>query len=303
MDTITQLQQNRRIIHDFTSATLASLPGSFARLAYIASLRDLSSNTYEHPGLAAVYRPEAVQQALEQCHEEIFERILETPLAMQEEELRAYLKTMPAGMPSVSRFAQRHRVPIAVLLLCLCAAGFALAQQSAAPAPPASSGKASASDFAAAADEVLAQMSEITHLQPRAPLKKTLRSREEIRAHVIQEMNEDKDPAERYAGARSAEAFGLLPKGFDLDSFMIDLLTEQVAGLYDPKAHEFYVADWIPITDQRRVMAHELTHALEDQHFEIESWGKAPRPNDTSELPRQAVLEGSAMAAMAEYRR
>jgi len=204
-------------------------------------------------------------------------------------------------MSSVSKFAQRCRVPIAVLLLCLCAAGLALAQQSAAPAPPASSGKASASDFAAAADEVLAQMSEITHLQPRAPLKKTLRSREEIRAHVIQEMNEDKDPAERYAGARSAEAFGLLPKGFDLDSFMIDLLTEQVAGLYDPKAHEFYVADWIPIADQRRVMAHELTHALEDQHFEIESWVKAARPNDDSELAREAVLEGSAMAAMLEY--
>jgi hypothetical protein len=204
-------------------------------------------------------------------------------------------------MTSLTKFAQRYRVPITALLLCLCATGLALAQQSAAPAPPSSSDKASASDFAAAADEVLAQMSEITHLQPHAPLKKTLRSREEIRAHVIQEMNEDKDPAERYAGARSAEAFGLLPKGFDLDSFMIDLLTEQIAGLYDPKAHEFYVADWIPIEDQRMVMAHELTHALEDQHFEIESWVKAARPNDDSELAREAVLEGSAMAAMVEY--
>jgi hypothetical protein len=114
-------------------------------------------------------------------------------------------------------------------------------------------------------------------------------------------MNEDKNPAERYAGARSAEAFGLLPKAFDLDSFMIDLLTEQIAGLYDPKAHEFYVADWIPIADQRMVMAHELTHALEDQHFEIEDWVKAARPNDDSELAREAVLEGSAMAAMVEY--
>jgi len=102
MDTITQLQQNRRIIHDFTCAALASLPGSFARLAYISSLRDLSTNTYEHPGLAAVYRPEAIQQALEQCHEEVFERILETPLSIQEEELRAYLRTMPVGLREVA---------------------------------------------------------------------------------------------------------------------------------------------------------------------------------------------------------
>jgi hypothetical protein len=100
-----------------------------------------------------------------------------------------------------------------------------------------------------AADEALLQMSEITGLKLRTPLKKRLRSREQIRAYVINEMKEDKDAAERYAGQRRAEAFGLLPKGFDLDSFMVDLLTEQIAGLYDPKAHEFSVADWIPVAD------------------------------------------------------
>jgi hypothetical protein len=158
-----------------------------------------------------------------------------------------------------------------------------------------------AADFAAAADEVLAQMSDITGLKLLSPVKKTLRSREQIRAYVIKEMNDDKDQAERYASDKSAEAFGLLPKGFDLDSFMVDLLTEQIAGLYDPKAHEFYVADWIPIADQKMVMAHELTHALEDQHFQIDGWVKAARPNDDAELAREAVLEGSAMAAMVEY--
>jgi hypothetical protein len=123
-----------------------------------------------------------------------------------------------------------------VFAAAFCCVSFA--QQATAPATPSiPSAKAGEGDFAAAADEVLAQMSQITGLQSRSPLKKTLRSREEIRAHVIQEMNEDKNPAERYAGARSAEAFGLLHKGFDLDSFMVDLLTEQIAGLYDPKAH------------------------------------------------------------------
>jgi hypothetical protein len=177
----------------------------------------------------------------------------------------------------------------------------AQAQQSPAPAKPPASGTAAAVDFAAAADEVLNQMSEITGLKLRTPLKKSLRSREEIRAYVIKEMNEDKNEAERYAGQRSAEAFGLLPKGFNLDAFMVDLLTEQIAGLYDPKAHEFYVANWIPIADQKMVMAHELTHALEDQHFQIEAWSKAARPNDDAELARESVLEGSAMAAMVDY--
>jgi hypothetical protein len=175
------------------------------------------------------------------------------------------------------------------------------AQQAATAPPAASQPKANSAEFAAAADEVLQQVSDITGLKLLTPLKKTLQSRDEIRAYVIHEMDDEKNPAERYADARSAEAFGLIPKGFDLDNFMIDLLTEQIAGLYDPKAREFYIADWIPLDDQRMVMAHELTHALQDQHFHIDAWVKAARPNDDAELAREAVLEGSAMAAMIDY--
>jgi hypothetical protein len=97
MDTLTQLQQNRRIIHDLTMSTLARIASAFSRLAYLASLRDISTNVYEHAGLCALYPQPAVQQALEQCHQEVFERILETPLVGQEEDLRAHLSGMPNG--------------------------------------------------------------------------------------------------------------------------------------------------------------------------------------------------------------
>lgn len=97
MDTLTQLQQNRRIIHDLTLSTLSRISSPFSRLVYLASLRDISTNVYEHAGLSAIYPKPAVQQALEQCHQELFERILETPLAVQEEDLRAHLRTLPNG--------------------------------------------------------------------------------------------------------------------------------------------------------------------------------------------------------------
>jgi len=193
-----------------------------------------------------------------------------------------------------------HRPLLLVTFLFLNCARISAQNTSATPLPDASKASRNA-DFSAAADEVLAQMSQITGLRLRTPLKKTLRSREEIHSYILRQMNEDKEPAERYASARSAEAFGLLPKGFDFDNFMIELLTEQIAGLYDPKAHEFYIADWIPAEDQRMVMAHELTHALEDQHFQIEAWVKTAKPNDDAELARESVLEGSAMAAMIDY--
>ncbi|HTZ73671.1 MAG TPA: hypothetical protein VMB47_07115 [Candidatus Aquilonibacter sp.] len=155
--------------------------------------------------------------------------------------------------------------------------------------------------FLQAADEVLANMSKLLDLPIKEPLKKSLRSKDQIRAFLVEQDKEDKDQAQKYADDKTMEAFGLIPKGFPIDSFMEDVLTDQIAGLYDPKAKEFYIADWIPVDEQKEVMAHELTHALEDQSFHIDTWIKAARPNDDAELARDSVSEGSAMAAMVDY--
>jgi hypothetical protein len=194
-------------------------------------------------------------------------------------------------------------------LICFCALAAipAGAQQSVSPPPPIAGSSNShvapptTTDFVKAADEVLAQMSKLLNLPIKEPLKKSLRSKQEIREYLIREEKEDRNDAQRYADKKALEAFGLIPKDFPLDSFMLDVLTDQVAGLYDPKAKEFYIADWIPADEQRAVMSHELTHALEDQSFHIDPWIKAARPNDDAELAREAVSEGSALAAMVDY--
>lgn len=186
-----------------------------------------------------------------------------------------------------------------ILLALLLAPSFAFArrQSSAAQtsAPPTSA------DFLRATDQVLAQMSRLIDLPVLQPLKKDLRSKAQIRAYLVQEEKTDTRPAKRYADEKALEAFGLIPRGFDLDGFMVNLLTDQVAGYYDSKQGEFFIADWIPVADQRMVMAHELTHALQDQHFHIDSWLKAARPNDDAASAREAVLEGSATVSMIDY--
>src|SRR5271170_4977591 len=180
-------------------------------------------------------------------------------------------------------------------------AGRSTGAQQASPAPAGADGTQTNPEFLATTDEVLQEMSEITGWKLKTPVKKSIRSREEIHAYVLRQMEDEKDAKERYASARSAEAFGLIPKEFDLDKFLVELLTEQIAGLYDPKTHEFYIASWIAPDEQRMVMSHELTHALQDQYFHVEDWVRAARPNDDAELARESVLEGSAMAAMLEY--
>lgn len=93
METLEHFQQSRAVIEDFSSRTLAAIPSDFGRLHYISSLRDSRTGGYQHDGLAALYSEGSVQEALSSCHQELFSRILETPLKEQESDLRRYLGT------------------------------------------------------------------------------------------------------------------------------------------------------------------------------------------------------------------
>jgi hypothetical protein len=88
VDSLENFHQNRSVIEDFTSRTLAVIPSVFGRLYYVSSLIDPATGHYSHAGLTEVYSPNSVQAALAQCHEELIARILETPLREQERDLR-----------------------------------------------------------------------------------------------------------------------------------------------------------------------------------------------------------------------
>ena len=86
-----QLRTHRQILYDLALHHLEPLRGNFSRLAYLAALRDRSTGIYEQEELRKVYGREPVHQALSGCHEELFERVLELPLAQQQEDLAQYL--------------------------------------------------------------------------------------------------------------------------------------------------------------------------------------------------------------------
>ena len=92
-----QLQIHRKILYDLVVHYLEPLNSTYARLAYLAVLKDPATGKYAHEKLAAVYGEERVSEALAKCHEEMFERLLEMPLAQQEEDLRTYISLLPTG--------------------------------------------------------------------------------------------------------------------------------------------------------------------------------------------------------------
>jgi hypothetical protein len=93
VESLERFQQSRSVIEDFSSQTLAAISSDFGRLYYVSSLKDSDSGRYEHDGLNSLYPQNAVQAGLSHCHEELFSRILETPLREQERDLNACLGT------------------------------------------------------------------------------------------------------------------------------------------------------------------------------------------------------------------
>jgi hypothetical protein len=153
----------------------------------------------------------------------------------------------------------------------------------------------------ATADEVFEEMSRTTGLPIRAPLQKQILSRAEIRKYLEQTLHEEYTPQEIHIQESVLKAFGLVSREFDLAKFLIAFYTEQAAGAYDPRRKTMFIADWPTEEMQRMVLAHELTHALQDQNFDLQKFLRATRANDDATNARQAVVEGYAMAAMMQH--
>jgi len=148
---------------------------------------------------------------------------------------------------------------------------------------------------------VLRETSEIRELSILKDVKSGAQSRAQIERMIIRNLESETTPEEMHASEVLLKVFGLAPKDFAYRAFLIKLLTEQVAGYYDPKAQQFYLADWIELEGQKPVMAHELTHALQDQHFNLKRFEKWPKGDSDAELAAHALIEGDATLAMTLY--
>jgi hypothetical protein len=154
---------------------------------------------------------------------------------------------------------------------------------------------------AAATAEVLQETSELRKLSIVRPVKSGAQSRPEIERMIMKNLDEDTTPEEMHATEISLKKLGLVPQDFQYRPFIVSLLTEQVAGYYDPKEQEFFLADWIDVDGQKPVIAHELTHALQDQHFNLRRFEKWPKGDSDAELAAHALVEGDATLAMQLY--
>jgi hypothetical protein len=174
---------------------------------------------------------------------------------------------------------------------------------------------AEAKELFRSVDEILRFASKDTGLPIKKKVKRTIVSRPQVEKYIGDKFKDDADRIRFERSELVEKKFGLLPRTFDLHSFLIKLLSEQVAGYYDEKTRTMNLLDWNEPDMQRPVMAHELTHALQDQSFNLEKMSKHDEEiekhglddldelvrNDEDSTCRSAVLEGQAMIVLLDY--
>ena len=175
--------------------------------------------------------------------------------------------------------------------------------------------KAQASELFRSVDEILSFASTDTGLPIVHSVKRKLITRDEVNKYLREKFDEDAG-AKRLARAEIVlKKFGLLDRDFHLQPFMIGLLTEQVAGFYDDKTKTVNLLDWIEPEEQKPVLAHELTHALQDQRVGLTKWSEVGSEEiaknvqqdnqhiqtDEADTARDAVTEGQAMVVFLDY--
>lgn len=164
-------------------------------------------------------------------------------------------------------------------------------------------------------DELLRFASDDTGLPIKHEVKRTLTTRAEVEKYLLDKMNDDQDAKRMQRGEIVLKKFGLLDRDFNLKPFLLALLKEQIAGYYDSKTKTVYMLDWVDPETQKPVLVHELTHALQDQHTDLEKWS-SQTPDEPShsvsedndhlakdelDTARTAALEGQAMAVFVDY--
>ena len=230
------------------------------------------------------------------------------------------------------------------MLVCALLCGSVIGQQSASSAPTAAGDSSSAPDqgqslgelarkmrkdhtaevqmsdadakeLFKSVDKIVSFASEDSGFPKRSTVKRRL-----VGSAEVEKYTRDEQAKEGYAQrlARSEmtmKKFGLLPREFNLREFVVKANGKDIAAYYDDETKTISMLNWIPLERQAPILAHELTHALQDQNYDLKAWLNAgqgglhpeekkdsePEVDDDSTAARRAVVEGQAQIVFVDY--
>lgn len=154
-------------------------------------------------------------------------------------------------------------------------------------------------------ESILASVSTLRQLPVLAPVKLTVISRASLQAELAEKIRTEIPPQKIRGEEALYRQLGMIAEHFNYGAFMLDLYTEQIGGFYDPKTQALKLIEGAPMSgiEQEMLIAHELTHALQDQHYHLDNLLNAPerKDNDDATLALMSLVEGDATVSSMAY--
>src|SRR5579864_1821942 len=160
-------------------------------------------------------------------------------------------------------------------------------------------------------DKIFAFAAEDTGMPKRAVVKRQLVGKADVEKYASGRLAKEEFTQRFAQGELSMKKLGFLPREFNLREFLVKSTGQSVAGYYDDETKTISLLNWVPFDRQEPILAHELTHALQDQNYDLRKWMKATiKPSDDaakggdtddSATARKAVVEGQAMVVYVDY--
>jgi hypothetical protein len=173
-----------------------------------------------------------------------------------------------------------------------------------APAPRSQTAAAAAltgEEAEALVRELVPRVEEIRGLKFKRPVPVKIVDAAAARAHFEARLKKFWPEAELRLEQRAYEQLGLLPPGLDLAAVLLDTVAEQAAGYYDPEQDTFFILSAMPKAMAPAIIVHELTHALDDQHYGIDALLAAAQADSDRGMALGSVVEGSGTLVMSGY--
>ncbi len=153
-------------------------------------------------------------------------------------------------------------------------------------------------------DDVSKEVEALRGWSFKQPIKKELTTVADMRRYLEQQADKSAPPEKLRLEQATLRTIGLLPADADLRSTWLTVLEGQVGGFYVPenKTMHLVARSGIPPAVERIMLAHELTHALDDQYVDLKALTRpGASTTEDSDLTAEAVVEGSATALMMQY--
>jgi hypothetical protein len=162
-------------------------------------------------------------------------------------------------------------------------------------------------------DKILAFAAEDTAMPKRTEVKRRMVSKADVEKYARGRLAKE-EFTQRFAQEElSMKKLGFLPRDFNLREYLVKSTGQEVAAYYDDETKTVSLLNWVPYDRQEPILAHELTHALQDQNYDLRQWMQAAlKPvgkkshnreseNDDGATARKAVVEGQAMVVYVDY--